>query len=120
MKILVVDDSKTMRMIVIRHIRQAGYGDATILEAGNGLEGLDLVAAASPDLILSDWNMPEMTGIEFLQALRQRGYRTPFGFVTSEGSPEMVFQARSEGAKFLIAKPFNQQAFEEKLAEVAS
>jgi two-component system chemotaxis response regulator CheY len=73
MKILVVDDSKAMRMIVARNLRQAGLGDATIVEAGNGVEGLAAVHADQPDLILSDWNMPEMSGIEFLHAVRDAG-----------------------------------------------
>jgi two-component system, chemotaxis family, chemotaxis protein CheY len=118
MKILVVDDSKAMRMIVIRNLRQAGYGEATVLEAENGANGLDVTRAESPNLILCDWNMPEMTGIEFLKALRAEGNLTTFGFVTSESTPAMKEQAMTEGAAFLLAKPFSADDFQNLLAGV--
>ncbi|MDP9497486.1 MAG: response regulator [Actinomycetota bacterium] len=111
MKILIVDDSKAMRMIVTRTLRQAGYGDHTFLEAGDGSEGLALVASEKPDLVLSDWNMPEVTGIEFLRALRERGDDVRFGFVTSESTEAMRETAREAGALFLIAKPFTADTF---------
>jgi two-component system, chemotaxis family, chemotaxis protein CheY len=88
-KILVADDSRVMRQIVIRTLRQAGYDDHEIVEAEDGRDALDKVASEQPDLVLSDWNMPNMTGIECLQALRSSGSTVPFGFVTSEGSAEM-------------------------------
>ncbi len=116
MKILIVDDSKAMRMIVMRHLRQAGYGDATFVEATNGAEGLDVARSESPDLILSDWNMPEMNGHEFLSSLRAGGNPVRFGFVTSEGTPEMRAKALQAGAEFLISKPFTVEAFEAALA----
>jgi two-component system chemotaxis response regulator CheY len=118
MKILVVDDSKAMRMIVIRNLRQAGYGEATVLEAENGQQGLDQTKAESPDLILSDWNMPEMNGIDFLKALRADGIGTTFGFVTSESTPAMRDQAMQAGAAFLLAKPFSADDFQELLSAV--
>ena len=80
MKILVVDDSRAMRRIVARTIRQAGFEGHDILEAETGKEGLEVVGAEQPDLILSDWHMPEMTGIEFLQALNTENINIPFGF----------------------------------------
>lgn len=116
MKVLVVDDSRVMRQIVIRTLRQAGFDDLDVVEAANGAEGLDTVSSEEPDLVLSDWNMPELTGIEFLTALRARGDDTPFGFVTSEGSPEMRERADAAGAEFLIAKPFDADTFEEMLS----
>jgi two-component system, chemotaxis family, chemotaxis protein CheY len=112
-KILVADDSKAMRMIVIRNLRQAGFGDATILEAEDGKQGLDLALAESPDLILSDWNMPEMLGIEFLKELRAAGSTITFGFVTSESTAPMREAAANAGASFLLAKPFNSTDFEQ-------
>jgi two-component system chemotaxis response regulator CheY len=118
-KILVVDDSKAMRMIVIRNLRQAGFGDATVIEAENGLMALDKVTTDAPNLILCDWNMPEMTGIEFLRALRSSGNDTPFGFVTSESTPAMRDQALAAGAAFLLAKPFSTDDFQKFLAKVA-
>ena len=66
MKILIVDDSKVMRSIVKRTLRQAGFGNHDVVEAGNGAEGLEQVSEHTPDLVLCDWNMPEMNGIEML------------------------------------------------------
>lgn len=111
MKILVVDDSLAMRMIVKRTLRQAGFGHHQIDMAANGREGLEAVKRVRPDVIMSDWNMPEMTGIEFLRALRAGGDQTRFGFVTSEGTPEMRGIARDAGALFLIVKPFTPDVF---------
>ena len=115
MKILVTDDSRVMRQIVIRTLRQAGYDDHDIIQAEDGREALQMVGSEKPDLVLSDWNMPEMTGIECLQALRASGSQVPFGFVTSEGSPEMREKAADAGALFLIAKPFTEETFREAL-----
>ena len=109
MKILVVDDSRAMRMIVKRTLSQTGYAGATLLEAGDGVEALDVIAAEQPDLVLSDWNMPEMSGIDLLEALS-------FGFVTSESTPDMYDRAMSSGAKFLVTKPFTPQSLESALA----
>src|SRR3954451_7211529 len=104
-RVLVTDDSRVMRQIVIRTLRQAGY-DWDVREAADGVEALAAIRADEPDVVLSDWNMPEMNGIELLQHLRAEGYETPFGFVTSEGSPEMRQTAVAAGALFLISKPF--------------
>lgn len=119
MKILIADDSRVMRTIVVRTLRQAGYGDADIVEAADGAQALELVRSEDPDLVLSDWNMPNMTGIEFLVALREGGDKRPFGFVTSEGSPQMRATAEEAGAMFLIAKPFTAETFEDALGRVA-
>jgi two-component system chemotaxis response regulator CheY len=117
-KILIVDDSKAMRMIVTRTLRQAGYGDHEFVEAENGAEGLAMVASAGPDLVLSDWNMPEVSGIEFLQQLRAQGNGVRFGFVTSESTDAMRALAAEAGALFLIAKPFTADTFAEALGSV--
>ena len=115
MKILVADDSRVMRQIVIRTLRQAGFDDHDVVEAENGRDALAKVGSEQPDLVLSDWNMPEMTGLECLQALRASGSTVPFGFVTSEGSPEMRDRAEGAGALFLIAKPFTADTFRDAL-----
>lgn len=115
MKILIIDDSKAMRMIVKRTLKQAGFGDATMSEATNGREGLAAINADRPDLVLCDWNMPEMTGIELLRELRTQGNDVKFGFVTSEGTPEMRQQAADSGAVFLISKPFTAEIFADQI-----
>lgn len=115
MKVLVADDSRVMRQIVIRTLRQAGYDWWEISEAADGRSAYDAVVADPPALVLSDWNMPEMTGMELLQSLRGAGVDVPFAFVTSEGSPEMRAQAEEAGALFLIAKPFTADVFRETI-----
>lgn len=118
MKILVVDDSKAMRMIIVRTLRQAGFGGHAIKEAGNGAEALAVLREEPHDVVLSDWNMPEMSGIEFLQALRAKGNTIRFGFVTSESTDAMRELALSSGALFLIAKPFTADTFSDALRGV--
>lgn len=118
MKILITDDSKVMRQIVARTLRQAGFDGHDIVEAVDGSDAFDKVQSEQPDLVLSDWNMPRMTGIELLDKLRATGSSVRFGFVTSEGSPEMRARAESSGAAFLIAKPFTPEAFREALGSV--
>ena len=119
MKIVVVDDSRVMRQIVIRALRQAGQGGHDIAEAENGRQALEVVESHGPDLVLSDWNMPEMSGIDLLDARRSRGNAVPIGFVTSEGSDDMRARAATSGAAFLIAKPFTPESFADALASLA-
>ena len=118
MRILVVDDSKAMRMIVVRTLHLAGYDEHEIVQAANGREAVEAISVAPPDLVLCDWNMPEMSGLELLTALRAAGWQVPFGFVTSEAAPQMREQALAAGAMCLIAKPFTPEDFQEALAPV--
>ena len=118
MKILIADDSRVMRQIIVRTLRQAGFDGHHVVEAVDGADALAKVATEAPDVVLSDWNMPNMTGIDFLRALRATGSQVPFGFVTSEGSVDMRHIAETAGAAFLIAKPFTAEAFEDALSPV--
>lgn len=118
MKILVVDDSKAMRMIVIRTFRQLGQGDHEFIEAENGRDGLEKLRALTPDLVISDWNMPEMSGIDFLESARAEQIGTTFGFITSETATEFRERAIAAGASFMLAKPFNADALQEALGAV--
>lgn len=118
MRVLIVDDSKAMRSIVLRTLRQAGFGDHQFTEATNGAEALRAIHEVAPDLVLSDWNMPEMTGIELLEALKAEGSGVVFGFVTSESSDAMHSRAVTSGAAFLITKPFTPEVFQEKLGPI--
>lgn len=118
MKILIADDSRVMRQIVTRTLRQAGYEGHDLVEAENGKELYDAAMSQKPDLVLSDWNMPEMNGLEALKAVRAGGLTMPFGFVTTEGTPEMRKMAEDAGALFLITKPFTAESFKEMLGPI--
>ena len=118
MKILVVDDSPVMRKLITRSIRQAGYGDATVVEAEDGAHALQVAAAESPSVILADWNMPNLTGIEMLKALREGGNNVCVGFVTSESSTETKLSAQQAGASFFLSKPIDTTKLEAALASV--
>ena len=115
MKIMIVDDSIAMRMIVKKTLRQAGFEGHEISEAEDGVKALAAIKSTSPDLVLSDWNMPNMTGIELLEKLSAEGLQVRFGFVTTEATAEMKTRATSAGAQFLISKPFTPESFRETL-----
>lgn len=118
MKILIADDSRVMRQIVVRTLRQAGFGDHELIEAGNGREAFELAKSEKPDVVISDWNMPEMTGVEVLRQLRADGNDVKFGFVTSECTPEMMEAAEAAGSLFFIVKPFSAERFDEVFAPI--
>lgn len=117
MNILIVDDSTAMRLIVQKTLREAGFDGHNIIQAADGAEGLEKVMEEEPDLILCDWNMPNMTGPELLQALNNEGCEAIFGFVTTEATPAMREKANQLGADFLISKPFTASDFEDALNE---
>jgi two-component system chemotaxis response regulator CheY len=118
MDILLVDDSRTMRMIVLRAIRQAGYRGLTVGEAENGAKALEQLRGEKPKLIISDWNMPEMSGIDFLLQVRAAQNDVPFGFITSETSKGIKELAMSSGASFLISKPFTPEDVQNALTPI--
>ena len=116
-KILIVDDSNTMRKIVTRSLRQAGIDVGEFVEAGDGAEALALLEGQKVDLILSDINMPNMDGIEFL---RQKATRAdikdiPVVMITTEAGADILGEAKSLGAKGSIKKPFTPEQIEETL-----
>ena len=113
MSILVVDDSRAMRMIVRRELRKAGYED--VVEAENGAVALETIRGGDIDLVLSDWNMPDMNGIELLTNLRASGDKVPFGFVTSESAPDIRARAFEVGASFIITKPFTSDDLDREI-----
>lgn len=119
MNILIVDDSAAMRMMIVRTLRQAGFGGHDIVQAENGIEALEAIRKDQPDMVLADWNMPEMTGIELLQELRKEGNDVTFGFITTEATAPMRAKATEAGAKFLISKPFTVEAFEKVFGTIA-
>jgi two-component system chemotaxis response regulator CheY len=104
-----------MRMIVRKTLRLAGFEGHEFVEADDGAKALAMIKAAAPDLVLSDWNMPNMTGIELLESLTKDGVKVKFGFVTTEATPDMRERANGAGASFLISKPFTPESFKATL-----
>jgi two-component system, chemotaxis family, chemotaxis protein CheY len=116
MKILVVDDSNTMRRIVKTQL--AGLGVATVVEASNGDEALGVLQNSMPvDIIMLDWNMPVMDGMTFLKAVRKNpAYKSVKVIMcTSESEKTKVVEALKEGANNYIIKPFTPETVKEKL-----
>ena len=114
---LIVDDSSVMRKIVERSLRQAGVDSLVVLEAGSGVEGLEVLKARRVDLILSDINMPAMDGLEFVRQLRQQRLAegVPVVMITTESSEEHVKQAIEAGAIGYIRKPFTADQVKQKV-----
>jgi two-component system, chemotaxis family, chemotaxis protein CheY len=114
-QVLVIDDSRTMRLILGRMLRDLGLD---VSEASNGRDALtQLDAGLSPSVILVDWNMPEMTGIEFVEAVRQPPYESTakLVMVTTETEVPQVRRALESGADEYVMKPFTSDAIIEKL-----
>jgi two-component system chemotaxis response regulator CheY len=114
--VLIVDDSSTMRKIISRSLRQAGLVVDEVLEAADGIEGLNVIASGKKiNLILSDINMPNMDGLEFVKALRAKGCSVPVVMVTTEGGEAVIEEALNSGASNSIKKPFTPEQLMEKL-----
>ena len=109
MRALIVDDSAVMRKVVERALRQAGIELTEVLQAGNGLEALEILRThPSLDIVMSDINMPAMDGIQFLEERRKEGLApdVPIVMITTEGSQPLVLRAIAAGARGYICKPF--------------
>ena len=115
MGILVVDDFATMRKIIKNLLKQAGYNN--IVEAEDGAEALKVLKSEKADFIISDWNMPNMNGLEFLKAVRADSEFSglPFLMVTAEGLKENVVLAIKAGVSGYIVKPFTADVLSEKI-----
>ena len=114
-KILCVDDASAMRRIVKNILRQIGFHDVD--EAKNGIDALEKLRVGNYDLIMSDWNMPEKTGIELLRDIRADPNLgdVPFLMVTAEAEKENVVEAIEAGVSSYILKPFSAHTLGEKL-----
>ncbi|MBF0310242.1 MAG: response regulator [Magnetococcales bacterium] len=117
MRVLIVDDSSVMRKIVTRGLRQAGFKIDDVVEAGDGAEAMGILKTAKADLILSDWNMPNMDGLTFVQEVRKTGDKTPIVMVTTEGGEGKVDLAIKSGANGHIKKPFTPEMLQETLGK---
>ncbi len=118
MKILVVDDFQTMRRIVKGVLKELGF--TNIVEADNGVRALEVLKGEKIDFIVSDWNMPEMSGIELLKTVRaSEGWKDlPFLMVTADGKSEQVLEAVKNRVNNYVIKPFTPATLEEKIKKI--
>ncbi|ROR01911.1 two-component system chemotaxis response regulator CheY [Desulfosoma caldarium] len=118
MKVLVVDDFATMRRIVKNILRELDFKD--IVEAENGAAAVKILESQEIDLIVSDWNMPKMNGLELLKWVRanEKTKDLPFLMVTAEAQKENVVEAVKAKVSNYIVKPFTAAVMAEKLAKI--
>jgi len=118
MKILVVDDSITIRRIIINALKTIGQSD--VVEAGNGKDALAKIAGNTVDFVITDWNMPEMNGLEFTKAVRSDATTAelPILMITTRGTEADVIEALQARVNSYIVKPFTPQELKEKMDEV--
>ncbi len=119
MRFLVVDDSATMRRIIINSLQRIGYTD--YVEAADGEEALERFDP-SVSCIITDWNMPRVSGVEFVRRLREHedGASVPIIMVTTRSVREDIIEAAKAGVSNYIVKPFTPQVLREKLNQVLS
>lgn len=117
-RFLVVDDFSTMRRIVRSLLKELGFNDVT--EAEDGVQGLAKLRAGSFDFVVSDWNMPNMTGVEMLRQIRAdvKLKHLPVLMVTAEAKRENIIEAAQAGASGYIVKPFTAGVLDEKLQKI--
>lgn len=117
-KFLVVDDSLTMRRIVINALKSIGYD--TVIEAGDGKEAFGKLESEGADFLISDWNMPEMNGLELVKMVRSAGSKSdiPILMVTTRGNKTDVLEAMQARVNNYIIKPFTPQALKEKIDQI--
>lgn len=113
MKVLVADDSGVMRKIIIRSLNAVGVTD--IVEAADGAEGWAQLQSNPVDLVLTDWNMPNVSGLEFLRKIRESGSDLPVIMVTTEAEKAKVIEAIQAGVTDYLCKPFESDELREKL-----
>jgi two-component system chemotaxis response regulator CheY len=113
MKVLVVDDSSMIRRLIKNSLATAGVQD--IIEAANGQEAVDSTKEQQPDLILMDWNMPKVTGLEAVQAIRASGNQVPIVMVTTEAEKSRVVEAIKAGINDYLVKPFTAEQLVQRL-----
>lgn len=119
-KVLVLDDSPVMRTIVGKNLRLAGFHADNIMEAGSGEEAFAILLKQPVDLIMTDWYMPNMTGLEFTKKVRgdDKLKKIPILMVSSETHKEKIIEAIKEGISDYIIKPFNAVALQDKVKKV--
>lgn len=118
MKFLVVDDFSTMRRIVRNLLKELGF--TNVAEAEDGVQGLTMLQEGGYDFVVSDWNMPNMTGIDMLRAIRAdpKLKHLPVLMVTAEAKRENIIEAAQAGASGYVVKPFTAGTLDEKLKKI--
>ena len=118
MRILVVDDFQTMRRIVRGVLKELGF--TNVVEADNGMKAVEVLKSEKIDFIVSDWNMPEMSGIDLLKTVRSTDAwkDLPFLMVTAEGKSEQVLEAVKNRVNNYVIKPFTPATLEEKIRKI--
>jgi two-component system chemotaxis response regulator CheY len=118
MKFLVVDDFSTMRRIVRNLLKELGF--TNVLEAEDGVDALNKLRGGDFDFVVSDWNMPNMTGIDLLRAIRADATlkHLPVLMVTAEAKRENIIEAAQAGASGYVVKPFTSGTLDEKLNKI--
>jgi two-component system, chemotaxis family, chemotaxis protein CheY len=120
--VLIVDDSSVMRKIVERALRQAGIDLVKVVEAANGNEGLTALTREQVDLIVSDVNMPNMDGLEFLRQIQRQSLAqgVPVVMITTESGEDHVREALTAGAQGYIRKPFTPEQVRDRVLPLLS
>ncbi|MGN6120686.1 MAG: chemotaxis response regulator CheY [Rhodanobacter sp.] len=120
MKILVVDDFSTMRRIVRNLLVELGFSNPLIQEADDGENAIAMLRSQPFDLVVTDWNMPNMTGIDLLKAIRAEASLKglPVLMVTAENNRDQIIAAAQAGVNGYIVKPFNAVTLKEKLTKI--
>jgi two-component system chemotaxis response regulator CheY len=118
--ILVIDDSATMRRIIVNTLKRLGYGHAT--EATDGKDALDKMKNDSFDLVITDWTMPEMDGLTLVSVLRrsEKYSRVPILMVTTRSVKEDIVTAVNAGVNGYVVKPFTTEVLETKIEQILS
>lgn len=116
--LMIVDDSATMRKIIMRTVRMSGLDFESTEEAGNGVEALEKLDSAPVDIMLCDVNMPEMNGPDLVKKVRELSSceNTKIIMVSTESSKELIDSVMADGANGFITKPFTPEKFQEKLS----
>ncbi len=115
MKILVVDDSQAMRKIIKWNLGHTEFIHDKILEASCSQEALDIIETQKPDLVITDWNMPEMGGLQLLKTLRETHNPVKFGFFLTQSSANIRTIAKATGADFIISNPSSLKTFKSQI-----
>lgn len=118
-KVLVIDDMLTMRKVVTKILREIGFTE--IIEAPDGVKAWELINAQAPGLIISDWNMPNMSGLDLLKKVKgdEKYKKTPFILVTAEAEQHQVAEAVKSGVDQYVVKPFTKVQLQGKLEMVS-